>query len=176
MTINPNIINKIQAFLDENLVIKTSTNNLKDQLRNQDILTRTTYQEIADPEKEKIKEFIKKHRLKGFRDLLFKYIDDQDKKDAEIYKKALLDRRLFSKIRSDDAYQPNKKTVLALIFALKLDLNQALALLKAAGFTLSLSSVFDLIMVYCINNRIDDILEVNEILLTFNFKPLGQFD
>jgi hypothetical protein len=178
LSINQSLINKIQAFLDQTLVIKAKKDkpHIKSTKSEVSIYKFLDTDVIESPEKQKIDEFIKKHRLKGFRDLLFKYIDDQNKKDSEVYKKALLDRRLFSKIRSDEAYHPNKKTVISFILALKLDLNQALTLLKAAGYTLSESSVFDLIIVYCINNQFYEVLEVNEILEHFKLKPLGQID
>ena len=175
MSVNKELIKKIEAFL-----IATKVSKKTETLEYTSIRLEAPKRDLEDLEidsaKQKIDEFIKKHRNKSFRDLLFKYIDDQNKKDAEVYKKALLDRRLFSKIRSDVDYHPNKRTVIALALALKLDLNQTLTLLKTAGYALSESSSFDLIIVYCVNHKIFAIDEVNEILDEFKLKPIGELD
>ena len=178
MAVNQQLINKIRAFIDSTLISKVSATNSKLS----DSQTHFEYTNVVlespklDPDKEKIKEFIKKNKIKGFRDLLFKFIDDNNQVDAEVYKKALLDRRLFSKIRSNQDYHPNKKTVIALLLALKLELEQSLQLLKAAGYSLSESSVFDLVIVYCITHKIYDLDKVNEILEEMKLTPLGTID
>lgn len=175
MTVNKELILKIEAFLLASKVSKKLAKNQYDLTMLESPRIRIEDNK-SDYAKQKIDEFIKQNRNKSFRDLLFKYIDDQNKKDAEVYKQALLDRRLFSKIRSDENYHPNKKTVIALGLALKLDLNQLLTLLKAAGYTLSESSNFDLIIVYCVNHKIFLIDKINEILDNFKLKPLGSID
>jgi hypothetical protein len=178
MAVNQQLINKIRAFIDSTLVSKVSATNSKLS----DSQTHFEYTNVVlespklNKDKEKIKEFIKKNKIKGFRDLLFKFIDDNNQVDAEVYKKALLDRRLFSKIRSNQDYHPNKKTVIALLLALKLELEQSLQLLKAAGYSLSESSVFDLVIVYCITHKIYDLDKVNEILEEMKLTPLGTID
>jgi hypothetical protein len=178
MAVNQQLINKIRAFIDSTLVSKVNATNIKLS----DSQTHFEYTNVVlespklNQDKEKIKEFIKKNKIKGFRDLLFKLIDDNNQVDAEVYKKALLDRRLFSKIRSNQDYHPNKKTVIALLLALKLELEQSLQLLKAAGYSLSESSVFDLVIVYCITHKIYDLDKVNEILEEMKLTPLGTID
>jgi hypothetical protein len=178
MAVNQQLINKIRAFIDSTLISKVSATNRKLS----DSKTHFEYTNVVlespkqDSDKEKIKEFVKKNKIKGFRDLLFKFIDDNNQVDAQVYKKALLDRRLFSKIRSNHDYHPNKKTVIALLLALKLELEQGLQLLKAAGYSLSESSVFDLVIVYCITHEIYDLDKVNEILEEMQLTPLGSLD
>lgn len=178
MAVNQQLINKIRAFIDSTLVSKVSatTSKLSDSQTHFEYTNVVLESPKLDPDKEKIKEFIKKNKIKGFRDLLFKFIDDNNQVDAEVYKKALLDRRLFSKIRSNQDYHPNKKTVIALLLALKLELEQSLQLLKAAGYSLSESSVFDLVIVYCITHKIYDLDKVNEILEEMQLTPLGTID
>jgi hypothetical protein len=178
MAVNQQLINKIRAFIDSTLVSKVSATNskLSDSQTHFEYTNVVLESKKLDPDKEKIKEFIKKNKIKGFRDLLFKFIDDNNQVDAEVYKKALLDRRLFSKIRSNQDYHPNKKTVIALLLALKLELEQSLQLLKAAGYSLSESSVFDLVIVYCITHKIYDLDKVNEILEEMKLTPLGSLD
>jgi hypothetical protein len=178
MAVNQQLINKIRAFIDSTLISKVSATNskLSDSQTHFEYTNVVLESPILDPNKEKIKEFVKKNKIKGFRDLLFKFIDDNNQVDAEVYKKALLDRRLFSKIRSNEDYHPNKKTVIALLLALKLELEQGLQLLKAAGYSLSESSVFDLVIVYCITHEMFDLDKVNEILEEMQLTPLGSLD
>lgn len=99
-----------------------------------------------------------------FSESLFKYIDRLGKKDSEIYKKANIDRRLFSKIRSNINYQPKKSTALALSIGLELNLDQTKDLIGCAGYALSRSIKRDVIIEYFIRNEIYDINEINEFL------------
>ena len=108
-----------------------------------------------------------------FQERLLRLIDSQDLTDPEVYKKANLDRKLFSKIRSNAEYRPKKTTVLALAIALELDLAQTKDLLARAGFAFSPSSKFDLIVQYCFEKRIYDIFEVNALLFQYDQPLLG---
>lgn len=108
-----------------------------------------------------------------FSQTLFRFIKEKDISETECYKNANLDRRLFSKIRSNDDYQPHKNTVFALIIGLKLNLDEAEELLDCAGYSISHSIKLDMIMEYLINKQIYDILLVNEILDSFDCPILG---
>lgn len=109
-----------------------------------------------------------------FSQTLFKLIKRKGVSETDCYKNANLDRRLFSKIRSNDDYQPRKSTVFALIIGLKLDINEAEVLLDSAGYSISHSIKLDIIMEYLIKKQIYDIVIVNEILYSFNCPLLGQ--
>lgn len=109
----------------------------------------------------------------SFAEMLFRKIDERELSDPEVYKEANIDRRLFSKIRSNLHYHPSKSTALALAISLKLSYDETEKLLKCAGYAFSNSERFDVIVEYFIKNEIYDIYLINEALFEYDERLLG---
>ena len=109
----------------------------------------------------------------GFTETLLKLIDKTGKKDSEIYKKANLSKQHFSKIRNNPCYKPTKPTAIALALALELNLEETRDLIGRAGYALTNSSIFDLIICYFIENRNYNVVQINCVLFEHDQSLLG---
>jgi len=176
----------LQMFIDDNYVEEHLQR--RDRLRNQrfDVveeknLYELSYREAPAIPKQKsahatsVRSFVVKDfpLSETFSEMLFRHIDQSGLTDPEVYRRANMDRRLFSKIRSNPEYQPSKNTALALAVALKLNLDQTTDLLRRAGYALSPSSMFDLIVEYFIREQLFDIFEINAVLFDYKQSLLG---
>lgn len=108
----------------------------------------------------------------SFSEMLFRKIEEKGLTDAQCYKRANVDRKLFSKIRNPK-YKPGKTTVVALAIALELPLEETRDLVSKAGYSMTHNNKFDLIIEYCITRKLFDVLQINEILFSFDQSLLG---
>lgn len=114
-----------------------------------------------------ITKYLNQNKSLSFNQLLFSYIDRSGLTDAEVYKKVYIDRKLFSKIRCDENYIPKKNNIIKLGIALSLNKTELSLLLNSAGYSLSTTNNFDLIISFCVENGIYDIDVINDYLYNF---------
>ena len=114
------------------------------------------------------------HKEKTFQQKLFTLIDAKKMSDVEACKRSNVSKKVFSDIRSNINYQPNKKTAVAFCIGLKLNMKETEDLLRRAGYSLSNSISFDIVIKYCINEKTYDIMRVNELLYEHHLPLIGK--
>lgn len=175
--ISKELLGSVESYIDENYVEKQTLKRreLLD-VEEKDLYTLSeshlNYDDIADAMRSPIEDFVD-NLDEPFSTAIIRLIDSKGKTDVEVYKRANLDRRLFSKIRAGKGYEPSKRTAIALAIGLELTLNETDDLLRRAGFALSRSQKFDVIIEYFIKNGKYDIFEINEVLFEYDLPTLG---
>jgi O-acetyl-ADP-ribose deacetylase len=176
------LVDHIRAYIDTNYIeeheLVFESFNRHDAIDSSEDVYRNVPSHIKRQEKTSIQ---KVRDWKGLEDeigetfsvALLRLIDERGKTDVEIYRQANIDRKLFSKIRSNKDYQPSKMTAIALSVALHLNLDETKDLIGRAGFALTKSNLSDIIFMYFIEHKIYDIYEINKVLFIYNLKEIG---
>jgi hypothetical protein len=160
------MLKELQDFLDFHL----NRTMKSDILEASDSINYSLSESLKQSE---LEDFIKANRKPTFRKVLFDFIDKKAATDADIYKKAGIDRKHFSKIRSNPNYHPGKNTIIALALALELTKKETNKLLSSGGYSLSDSDTADLIIQFCLEKKIYCLDYVNQTLDYFSLKPLS---
>lgn len=121
---------------------------------------------------EELFDFIASTMDLSFSETLLRMIDRKNTTDVHVYKAARIDRRVFSRLRSSNDYQPSRKTAICLCLALHLTPGETMMLLEKAGLCLSRSKKDDLVVLYCLQHQIYDLDAVNRALIRLELEPL----
>lgn len=169
----------IEEYIDDNYVDehKFKRSYMRREVKEELFLNEMEVEQRSDAyqiksSKRNLKDIIK-HVDDTFAQMLFRLIDDRNLKDPVVYKKANVTKQHFSKIRNNIFYKPSKQTVLAFAIALELSMDETNDLLLRAGFALSRSSKFDIIISFFIEEGNYNIFEINEALFAFEQNLLG---
>ena len=158
-----------EHYVDEHEVIYSRESSAVGK----EILREAQFYPIEAPVSKRSLEDVLAQMDESFSESLLRLIDEKGMTDAATYRKANIDRRLFSKIRNAVDYTPLKKTVIAFAIALELNLDETIDLLAKAGYTLSRSYKFDVIIGYFIEEEVFNVHEINEVLFSFDQVLLG---
>lgn len=172
--ISRGLYNEIQNYIDANLLVPQLSPKMAGAVRSERAAPRAMAEPSMDLGSAAFQDDLSdalKNIDESFTEMLLRKIDEKGMSDSECYKKAMVDRKLFSKIRGNRLYKPSKQTAISFAIALELPIDEARDFLGKAGFALSHSSKFDIIIEYFILKRNYNLFEINDALYSFD-QPL----
>lgn len=176
---------ELKKYINKNFEIEKKSKNLFGNFSLSKMISNPCYsddEEMSINEEEisykksanSVEQYLKENdKYNDFQTMLFKMIDERNLKDSDVYNKVHIDRRLFSKIRSDKNYHPSKETIILLGLSLELSEPEIVELLDSASYSLPKNNYFDLIIRFCFINKVYNINNVNELLYDYDCKLLN---
>lgn len=176
---------ELKKYINKNFEIEKKSKNLFGNFSLSQMISSPCYsddEEMSINEEEisykksanSVEQYLKENDMyNDFQTMLFKMIDERNLKDSDVYNKVHIDRRLFSKIRSDKNYHPSKETIILLGLSLELSEPEIVELLDSASYSLPKNNYFDLIIRFCFINKVYNINNVNELLYDYDCKLLN---
>lgn len=172
-SVSEKLLGAVESYIDENYVDTHFIYRQEECNTDYAHITKPSFDEAAPMAVSKGLDDLIDDLDEPFNTTLLRLIDVKGKTDSEVYKRANIDRKLFSKIRTGKGYMPSKRTILALAISLELTLEETDDLLERAGYALSHSQKFDVIVEFFIVNGKYDIFEINEVLFKYDQPLLG---
>lgn len=172
MVLDNNLKRKLEIYIKLNYVASVEEDFLCPDI-NEEEITKSSGKKF-EQQKQDLSALVQEAG-ESFHEMLFRLIEENNQKESDIYKNAGIDRKLFSKIRNNPAYHPEKNTIIALCIALKLDIDNAIEFLESAGYALSPGDRGDIIIKYFIEKKIFDIDTINCALYDFGEKTIERY-
>jgi len=162
----------LRRLFEECRAVSDDEEDFEEEIRIPEFLSRKPTSVAGGAKPISLKEMLEQEEM-TFSEALLDWLIRKDLNDPDVYKKANIDRKLFSKIRNNPNYKPKKSTAIALALAMELDLEETKEFIGRAGYALTHSSKYDIIIEYFIRQKNYNVFEINEVLFAYNYPLIG---